>query len=241
MRHSPGEVHFLPPDDMPGGDNSTRRHVLVSACLESSEAAALAFGSTKATEAGYGAAHVLLDPYATKYRQTGFDEPTYIYVSRLFSEDLDALGYPVGRVIQEMPAILQQASVALGIGTGTCDSGSAAGSLRGRLVQFDPVLTRTIDTSFGVIVSEPRYSLQQRYQNVVPILDEARFNANPGDVIVERRDWLTHLGGMSKAIFAVGDVFAVWHPSRISRPLPGVIDEAAMNAIDDALRAHFGL
>jgi hypothetical protein len=239
--HKPGEVHYLPPDDMPGGDPQTRRHVVASTCAPPSESATLAFGSTKATEASFGATYYLLDPFASNYRQTGFDQPTYIYLSRLFSTDIDALGRPHGQIVHELPTLLHLVGVALGVGTGTSDGGRAAGSLRGRLVQFDPLLAQSLDTKFGLIVTEPRYSVRQRYQTVIPILDGDRFDAAANDVVAEQRDWIAALDNARAVIFAVPDVFTVWHRSRISRPLPNVVDAATINAIDEAFQRHFGI
>jgi hypothetical protein len=96
MQH-PGEVWFLPPDVRHGGDPKTRRHVLLTTCGIPGDVAILAYASTQGTEAAFGAANVLLDPYATadgSRGRTGFEHPTYIYPSRLVSAAPAVLGQP---------------------------------------------------------------------------------------------------------------------------------------------------
>jgi hypothetical protein len=236
----PGEVYFLPPESIPGGDKKTRRHVLLSACPPEAEAATLAYASTQATEASHGAAHVLLNPFATQYKGTGFDQATYIYPSRLFTTDMaDLPAAPVGHIIHEMPRLQRALLASLGVGSGTWAAGTASGSLRGRLVELDATLADH-GARYALIVTEPRYSLRLRHQTVVPVLDGTKVEATPNDVVAEDGAWLKPLR-MKQAILAVPDIFSLWHRTRISRPLDAGVGEATMNAVDEAIRRHFGL
>ena len=47
--------------------------------------------------------------------------------------------------------------------------GTAAGSTRGLVVEFSASIIDQIDTTYGVVVGEPRYLRQRRYVNVVPV------------------------------------------------------------------------
>jgi hypothetical protein len=242
MQRHPGEVYFLPPEAREDGDPKTRRHVLLSACDDDSDIVALAYASTAGTEAAFGASYVLLDPYATQYQGTGFDQPTYIYPSRLVSVGVDALTKPVGIVVDEMQQIREKLRIALGLGTGTV-AGTllAAGSLRGRVVQFSASVLQETEAAYGLIVTEPRYSLQQRYQHVIPILDAGEYEPAAGDVVVTDTLWLREMGKFDSAILAVPMVFSVFHPVEVSRPLSVVVDDPTIAAVDEALIQLFGL
>lgn len=67
----PGEVWFLPPDAVERGDAKSRRHVLLTRCEEHEGMGVFAYGSTKDTEAAFGAAHLLLDPARTRRGRAG--------------------------------------------------------------------------------------------------------------------------------------------------------------------------
>jgi hypothetical protein len=128
MTRYPGEVYYLPPEAAADGDPKHRPHVLLSTCNDSAETATLAYCSTQATDAAFGAAHVLVNPAASKYRLTGLREATYVYPSRLTICDVEDLGDLAGRIIDEVPDIRLKLVQALGIGTGSCiGAGAAAG------------------------------------------------------------------------------------------------------------------
>jgi hypothetical protein len=242
MQHNPGEVYYLPPEAHEDGDPKTRRHVLLTVCDASTEMAVLAYASTAGTEASFGAANFLLDPYATRYRGTGFDQPTYVYPSRLVNIPTESLTRPEGMLVDEMQRVRETLRVALGLGTGTLKGTLlAAGSLRGRVVQFSASLVAETDAEYGIIITEPRYSLQQRYQHVIPILDAGKFEAGDGDVVATKTQWLAEMGRFDNAILAVPMIFSVWYPTEISRTMPVVVDDPTIAAIDDALLELFGL
>jgi hypothetical protein len=58
--------------------------------------------------------------------------------------------------------------------------------------------------------------------------------------MVTKADWTNSIGYAS-AVLAVTDVFTLWYRSHVSRPMSVVVDESAINAIDEALASHFGL
>jgi hypothetical protein len=245
MQH-PGEVWFLPPDARQDGDPKTRRHVLLTTCGDSSDVAILAYASTQGTEAAFGAANVLLDPFATAYGsrgRTGFVHPTYIYPSRLVSAAPADLIQLKGRIIDEMAAIRAKLQWALGTGTGTANGqGRAAGSWRGRVVEFSDVFAGEIGCSYGVVVTEPGYSNTQRYQTIVPLLDPEEFESADNDLIVLDQPWVPRINAaMHAAWLAVDMVQTVFHPAEISRWAGATVDEGTMAELDAYLLNLFGL
>ncbi|HEU0016149.1 MAG TPA: hypothetical protein VFQ45_20895, partial [Longimicrobium sp.] len=186
MRY-PGEVWFLPPDAREQGDPKPRRHVLLNACDEGDAEAvgSFAFASTQSTEAGFGAAYLLVDPAATRYgRQgrTGFPRATYVYASRIVPAEMADLQRMAGRLIDEMADLREKLRVALGLGTGTAVHGTAAGSWRGRFVRFTGSLAAEVECDLALVLTEPAYSNHQRYQVVVPLRDASVWEPGPGDV-----------------------------------------------------------
>jgi hypothetical protein len=245
MQH-PGEVWFLPPDAREGGDPKARRHVLLTPCTVATEIAIFAYASTQGTESAFGAANVLLDPFATTYGgsgRTGFEHPTYIYPSRLVTVAPANLARFAGRIIDEMAAIRAKLHEALGIRTGTsAGQGPATGSWRGRVVRFSDEFADELGCNHGVVVTEPAYSNAQRYQTVVPLLDPEEFEPNENDLIVTDQPWVTKLDPrLQGAWLAVNMVQTVFHPIEISRWSGATLDEGTMAELDIYLLNLFGL
>ncbi|MBI4501975.1 MAG: hypothetical protein HY700_12545, partial [Gemmatimonadetes bacterium] len=198
---------------------------------------ALAFCSTSGTEAQFGATHFLLNPHRTTYNRTGFTAATYIYPSRLIAQDANDLGPIVGKVIDEMPQIRDRLREALGLWTGTTDTpGEAAGSWRGRVVEFSNEIEAALETKFGLIVTEPRYSIEQRFQLVLPVWDADDIEPDELDVSLTGLPALPFKSPMA----AVSFVQSVFHPGQIAGDTTLVVNAAAMNEIDRNLEYNFG-
>jgi hypothetical protein len=245
MQH-PGEVWFLPPDARDGGDPKTRRHVLLTPCTDETEIATFAYASTQGTEAAFGAANVLLDPFATSYGssgRTGFRHPTYIYPSRLVPAARADLTRFAGRIIDEMGTIRGRLHDALGIRTGTSTGrGAAAGSWRGRVVRFADAFARELGCSYGVIVTEPAYSNAQRYQAIVPVLDPEEFEPDHHDLVVTEQPWIGMADPRLNGVWLAADmVQSVFHPLEIRAWTDATVDEATMAELDTYLLHLFGL
>lgn len=239
----PGEVYSLPPDDLHGGDPKERRHILLSVCNEECESATYAYCSTQGTEAGYGAAHILIDPYAGAYRGRGFTQPTYVYPSYLVCTDAEYVRstQAVGRIIDELPDVRLQLGEALGIGKGGCrGSGEGAGSLRGRVVQLAADAEANVGSRYAVVVAAPSYSNERRYLNAIPILDASDFDAGAEDLLVTGADWLAEIG-MESALLLIGQLQAFWWATHVSRPTAAALDDAELREIDRSLRGHLVL
>jgi hypothetical protein len=122
----PGQVYYLPPELREGPGKGDRPHLVLSLCVPGAETSTFAYGSTRATDALRGAAHVLVDPHATPFGRTGLSRPTYFYPSRLLTFAVDDLPEPSGRIIGELSAIRTQLRHALGIGQGVARPTAAA-------------------------------------------------------------------------------------------------------------------
>lgn len=244
MRY-PGEVWFLPPEAEDEGDPKWRRHVLLTACDESrDEGAVLAYASSKATEAGYGAAHLFFDPDTTAYGRSGragFDQATYVYPVRLVAADPADLRRLTGRLIDEMAELRARLHDALGLGTGTTGAGDAArGSWRGRIVRLDAGYAARTGFDLALVVTDPRYSTRRRYQVIVPLVTGVE--PEPGEVPVRDRPWLARIAeGLGFGVLVVPFVHSVFHGTRIAADTAIAVDRATMMAVDDALRVLFGL
>jgi hypothetical protein len=241
----PGEVFFLPPDRRPDGDSVARRHVLLANCDDGGSMATLAFASRQPTEAAFGASNVLVNPTATGYRRSGFDFPTYVYPSRIVGTNPEDLNESEGRVIDEMPLIRQALVKALGFGTGTSTgTGSASKSWRGRVVRLHSTLAAELGSEFAVIVSEPGYSLEQRFQNVVPIVHGDAYDAEGLDVPIQGDSYsqLGDLGTFLASSFLYTEaVFAVFQPEEIVAYATDCLDEGTMRELENALAIYFEL
>jgi hypothetical protein len=238
---SPGEVWYLPPESREGGDRKGRRHLLLTACRDHDDVGVLSYASTSAIEGAFGGGSFLLDPHSGAYRQTGFDRPTYITPCRLVSALSHDMVRMMGRVIDEMPHIRLVLHHALGLGTGTADSGRAFGSFRGRVAVLSDSLAREIDCRFAIIVTEPVYSLAERYQLILPILNGEEYESEDGDVLVGHAPWLDQVQLGSGAILPTRLIQSAFHPSDLAHTLPICVDEATISRIDSALVELFGL
>lgn len=245
MRY-PGEVWFLPPDATEGGDAKGRRHVLLTLCKDHDDAGILAYASTQATEAAFGAAALLLDPRRTQHGRagrSGFNRPTYIYPSRLVGASAIEMRRMAGRLVDELAELRVLLRKALGIGTGTSvTSTMARSSWRGRIVRFSEALRREMDCSYGLVITEPAYSSRQRYQLVVPVLDMREFDSAGMDVVVEGKEWLPLVFGDARAVaFAVEMVQTVFHPTEIGAHASTVVDGDTVSRIEARLLEMFDL
>lgn len=242
MRH-PGEVWFLPPDAAEGGDGKGRRHVLLTACEERSDDCTLAYASTSEAEAVFGAAFIRLDPSRTHRGRTGrmgFDRVTYVYPSRLVGAGADEMRRRVGRLTDERAELRASLRKALGIGAGT--AATAAVTCRGRVVRLAQSVRREIECSHALIVTEPFYSSQRRYQVVVPLLDTSEFESTDTDVVVEGKDWLSLVSGDSAPVaFAVDLIQTVFHPTEIEGETVAVVDGNTVAQVEQRLLQLFDL
>jgi hypothetical protein len=240
----PGQVYYLPPEFREGPGKGDRPHLALSLCGDESEVATFAYGSTKSTDAAHGAAHVLVDPFATSYRGTGLSQPTYFYPSRLLTFAISDLPAPSGRIIDELPLIQQKLKTALGLGEGVTTERSYRGAnRRGRIAEYAPWIADELGTSMCVVITEPKYSRASLQQTTIPILNSAEYDARPGDVVVarDRVDSLeTTFGNAESLILAVPLITSVYERDSLLRYSPHVVSESTMGKVELALEMHFG-
>jgi hypothetical protein len=241
----PGEVYFLPPDARSRGDPETRRHVLLTTCDDSSDVATCAFGSTSDTEASFGASHHEVNPAIGSYRGTGFSRVTYLYGSRLVSSTPSDFLKLAGRLIDDMAPLRDAVKSGLGIGTGTArGAGPALNSRRGAVVELATAVRAETEIKYGIIVSEPHYSLEERYQNIVPVIDAADFIAGPEDweILKANAPWVNILDEAPDSVLAAPLwVFSVFQPTEIARVTKGVVGLRTINRLDEAFTRIFNL
>jgi hypothetical protein len=183
----------------------------------------------------------LVNPAASHYRRSGLSQATYVYPCRLVAVEAELLEEIAGRVIDEMPEIRVKLGVALGIGTGSCTGvGPAAGSLRGAVVRLQESISEVAGFQYGLVATDPEYSRQRRFLNVIPIFDGDEFEPEPPDVLVEGTSWLNELG-YHRAILTVGLVQSVYMPDQVATAVVCALDDAGMAAVDDGLKEHFEL
>lgn len=215
-----GEVYQLPPGDLPNDDPKYRPHVLLNDTTDDDVPCTFAYCSGERTEAMHGASAVLIDPSRSGYQGTGFVKPTYVYLSRLVTLDPNILGSAEGRVFDQLPLIRERLKGALGIGTGSgSGSGPAAGSKRGLIVVIKSAFADVLGTPYAMLVTEPGYSIQERYQIVMPVLNADEYDAEPGDVAAEgNAQELKTLGiTFTNLLFSVSLAESLYHAEAIER------------------------
>jgi hypothetical protein len=185
---------------------------------------------------------VLIDPAGPTFAVTGLREATYVYPSRLVTEDILRLGRPIGRVLDEMPAVRRELRSALGIGLGTAHtSGAALGSLRGQLIQLGPLLAEQLATRYAIVVANPIYARKQRYLNIVPLFDADEYEPASVDITCDRGPWADGLALPASVLVYVSAICSCYGSDRnhLDAVLGKVIDDESMHSIDDALVRHF--
>ncbi|HKP75347.1 MAG TPA: hypothetical protein VJT67_07365 [Longimicrobiaceae bacterium] len=167
---------------------------------------------------------------------TGFSQPTFIYLSRLVPARPSSLLRKTGKLVDEMPRLQTLLRRALGIGMGRR-------GWRGRVVQLADARAESIGYSHAIVVTEPGYSAHERYQTIVPIDNLEEFEPVPQDLqIVDGADWAPTSGRTWHGVLvAIADVHSVFHPRDVHAWIGAVVDDVTMRRIDAALESLFSL
>lgn len=240
----PGQVYFLPPELREGPGKGDRPHLVLSLCAPGAETSTFAYGSTRATDALRGAAHVLVDPFATRFGRTGLSRPTYFYPSRLLTFAIEDLPEPAGRIVHELPAIRTRLRHALGIGQGvTGDANSRGANRRGRIAEYAPAISEDLGATHCLVVTEAGYSRASLQQTTIPLLNAMEYDATPGDVMVQNTSgWQGRLSlKVHPVLLAVPLATTVHERDGIARYTRTLVSESTMREADAALLRHFGL
>ena len=237
-----GNLYILPAEDDPRGDPKDRMHLVVSLAYPQNDLITLAYCSTKGFEAGQGADHVVVRRSSATFSITGLSEETYIYPSRLVTEEVLRLGRPIGKVIDEMPAVRQAVRSAVGIGSGTAHTpGRASGSLRGQILLLGSMLREQLQTRYALVTSNPIYARQERYLNIIPLYDADEFEPVPVDIISPSGAWAEGLALPRQLLFCVSAICSCFMPraTHVEALLGRVIPESLMATVDESLLRHF--
>jgi hypothetical protein len=192
-----GHIFFIPGAERPGDDPKNRPHFLLNRCDPAAGPHALgtlAHMSTKATE---------IVEYGCAGHEIAADRPTAFAGDRSFvitARLLPRLAWDLHRsrysAVDEVRAVRRSVMHALSVGDDATPRGR--GSIRGRIVR---VLDHRAGFSFGFVLTAHEYSLQRRYQIVVPIIDRVveteggleELELTPWDVVPERQSWFANL------------------------------------------------
>lgn len=239
MLKFPGEVYFFPPSS--GEDDHP--HVLLTPSGQDGGFVTLAYSSSKPTEKQNGAAAVLVDPSRRGRISSGFDRPTYVYPARLISLYEESLPESSGRIIDDLADVKTALRQALGLGTGTgATRGPAAGTLRGQIVTLETATAKDIGTKFALVVTEPRYGWEERYQLIIPIYELEEVVPVEFDLALEATPWLRQIGMTGReVVLAISQVQAVWHRDEIKDQVGAVIEASTMTTVELALERWFDI
>lgn len=235
-----GEVYQLPPDDLPDDDAKYRPHVLLTEAPEEDAPCTFAYCSRQATEMSFGAPACLIDPHRTTYRGTGLTYPTYVYPNRLVTVDSSILDEPLGRIIDEVVQIRDTLRRSIGLGTG---NGSMSGSWRGQVVVLKASYAAQLGTPYCLVVTEHTYSLEERFQLVIPILDADGHEAEQHDLVVTGdAELLGRLGiRFTNLLFAVSIIESLFHGRAVERGAAVYLPDDVMAQLDLRLMMLFNI
>jgi hypothetical protein len=99
-----------------------------------------------------------------------------------------------------------------------------------------------VRSSLAVILTEPAYSRERRYQIIVPVLPEPRGQPGWYDLAVSERTWFHAFNRPVKsALIPTSLTVSIWHPQAIARETAHVIDDDTLAEIDRRLCDYFSL
>jgi hypothetical protein len=253
-----GHVFILPHDRVPSSDAKDRGYVLLNRCAPP-EVATLAFRSSKSTERdqfGAPAASLAAAPSVlpvVRLRRGGADDrvaesDSLLYPTRLVSWPSADLVRSSQTVTTLLRTIRQTTWIALGMRTGT--HVSAGLGHRGKLLRLSDRGNRVLPFRWGVILTDPQYSAEQRWQVVVPIFRSVS-TPLPNDVrIGDQADrespaprWLSAINpGWGGAVLSCALICSVSHlDGHVDRLDAATIDQDMLAAVEAQLAIRFNL
>lgn len=241
-RNRQGNIFWFPAGATWLNQNKSRPFAL-AANVDDPAPATLVYGSTQRTESGAGAISIAVPPIRDGLNRNGLYSTTHFYPAALALLDAGALPAPAGYLGRSLPTLRTALRTALGIERGSClGSASPAGSRRGRLVVLARPVAGQLGSSLAVILTEPAYSREKRYQIIVPILPEPRGQPGKYDLSVSERTWFGAFNRPAKsALIPTNLTVSIWHVQAITRETPYVIDDDTLAAVDRRLCDYFSL
>lgn len=251
-----GHVFTLPHHRVPSSDAKDRGYVLLNRCAPP-EVATLAFRSSKPTERDqFGAPAVVLDTpsaspavhsYARRNARGAVDH-SLMYPTRLVSWPSLDLVRSAQRVTTLLKSIRQTTATALGLGTGT--NLTAGYGHRGKLVRLSDKGIGLLPFRWGVILTEPKYSAELRWQVIIPIFRDAS-KPLQYDVVIGDPDasgsappgWLAAINpAWTGAVLSCALVCSISHlDGHVDRIDAATVDDATLVAIERELTKRFSL
>lgn len=201
------------------------------------------YGSSQRTESLAGAASVVVPPVREGLNRNGLYTTTFFYPAALALIDAGALPVAAGFLGRSLPAFRAALRKALGIGRKSClDAMALPGSRRGRIVVLTSPAARQLGSAVAVILTEPEYSREKRYQIIVPMLRGLRAQSEQHTVVVPERSWFSAFRQPAEnALIPVSLALSVWHAQAIARETAYVVDDETLAEIDQRLCDYFAL
>jgi hypothetical protein len=203
----------------------------------------LVYGSTRRTEAEFGAACIEIDPCREGVNRNGLEEKTAFYPGILVRDRYERLPSHAGTVGKSLGELRTALRDALGIGRGSCLSKDAPpGSRRGRIVRLEQGLARDMRTPFAVLLTEAGYSRARRYDLILPLLRDDGLVPGADVLRLSSREWMAVFPQpTTDVLLPIPIVHSVWYARDVARETEYVVDEASLTEIDARLCEFFSL
>jgi hypothetical protein len=203
----------------------------------------LVYGSTQETEKGFGAEWVQVRPVREGLNRNGLLKTTCFYPGTLLPIIHERLprhsGY-LGKSLDELRVALRGA---LGIGRGSClATGAPTRSCRGRIVILSADMSADVGASYAIVLTEPRYSAERKYQIILPIFTASGRKADLFDLLVSGHHWFSGVSSSGDGVLLpIPITQSIWHADDIARETEHVVDEETLREIDRRLCDYFSL
>jgi hypothetical protein len=250
-----GHVFILPHDRVPSTDAKDRGYVLLNRCAPPTPGT-LAYRSSKPMErdqfgapaASLAAAPSVLPVTRRRHGDRASGSDSLLYPTRLVSWPSADLVRSSQTVTTLLRSIRQTTSLALGMGTGTHTS-TRLGH-RGKLLRLSDGGSRILPFRWGVILTEPKYSAEERWQVVVPIFRRVH-TPLPNDVrIGDQADreppapkWLSAINpAWGGAVLSCALICSVSHlDGHVDRIDAATVDADTLTALEAEFARRFNL
>jgi hypothetical protein len=238
----PGHVFWFPRGSTWLNRDKPRPFTLATSC-SAGQLGTLIYGTTRRTEAEFGATCFEIDPSREGVNRNGLDEKTAFYPGILVRDRYERLPPHAGSVGKSLGELRAALRTALGIGRGSClSAGAAAGSRRGRIVRLEERLAHTMRTPFAVLLTETGYSRARRYHLILPLVQDDGSTPVADVLRLVSREWMSVFpGSTASALLPIPVVHSVWYGYDIVEETEYVVDEESLREIDARLCEFFSL
>ena len=198
--------------------------------------------ATTSVSAGARGPNVLVSPRPRGADANGFDEASLVFPGLLFPVTPRHVTQSRGILNEEEWRDVQSTvPLGLGCGRGTCTDGTESG-IRGRIVQFGPVITaRAGYLRYALVLTPTPYSFHtDAYFGVVPLYPDVK-RCPTANLLVEDEVWRRALGvGEENVMIGIRDVLMVRRVNLVAGPANTGCNDEQMRVVDDALLQWLG-